>query len=71
MTFRCLPSAGSFFTTFSASTAVEAVYGAVTTGTAWKFLRLRGAEVTIDLIEYHIESLGKILGVLGHIVETA
>ncbi len=55
----------------AASTHVDAVYGAVTTGSAWKFLRLRGANLTLDLVEYHIDSLGKILGILGHIVETA
>jgi hypothetical protein len=43
----------------------------VTTGSAWKFLQLRGTEVILDLVEYHVESLGKILGILGHIVETA
>jgi hypothetical protein len=49
---------------------VPAVYGAVTTGGAWKFLRLRNTEVTLDLVEYHVESVAKILGILGHIVET-
>ncbi|MCI0458428.1 MAG: hypothetical protein L0Z62_15800 [Gemmataceae bacterium] len=55
----------------AAAEPVTAVHGAVTTGTAWKFLRLQGAEVTLDLVEYHVESLPKILGILGHIVETA
>jgi hypothetical protein len=55
----------------AAAAPIATVYGAVTTGTAWKFLRLREAEVTLDLVEYHIESLGKILGIFGHIVETA
>jgi hypothetical protein len=55
----------------AASTPVTAVYGAVTTGGAWKFLRLRQAEVTLDLVEYHVESLAKIMAILGHIVETA
>jgi hypothetical protein len=50
---------------------VAAVYGAVTTGGAWKFLRLQAAEVTLDLVEYHVESLPKIMGILGHIVEAA
>ena len=53
----------------AAATTIAAVYGAVTTGGAWKFLQLRDAGVTLDLVEYHIESLGKILGILGHIVE--
>jgi hypothetical protein len=49
---------------------VAAVYGAVTTGGAWKFLRLRNTDVTLDLVEYHVESVAKILGILWHIVET-
>jgi hypothetical protein len=55
----------------AASVPLAAVYGAVTTGSAWKFLRLRGSEVTIDLVEYYIDNVAKILGILGHIVETA
>jgi hypothetical protein len=47
---------------------ITAVYGTVTTGTAWKFLRLQGTELTLDLTEYHIESLAKILGIFGQIV---
>jgi hypothetical protein len=55
----------------AAATPLEAVYGAVTTGGAWKFLRLQGSDVTLDLVEYHVESLPKILGILGHLVENA
>jgi hypothetical protein len=55
----------------AASPPMTAVYGAVTTGTAWKFLRLREVEITLDLVEYHVESLSRILGILAHIVETA
>jgi hypothetical protein len=54
-----------------AGAEVAAVYGAVTTRTAWQFLRLRANEVTLDPAEYHVESLGKILGIFGYIVETA
>ncbi len=51
--------------------AEGAVFGTVTSGGAWKFLRLIGNEITLDLVEYRLESLPKILGILGHIVETA
>ncbi len=51
--------------------APKAVYGAVTTGSLWKFLRLVGAVVTLDLVEYHIDNLGKIMGILSEIVRTA
>jgi hypothetical protein len=49
----------------------RAIYGVVTTGAAWKFLRLRGAVVTMDLPEYFIDNLPKIMGILGQIVESA
>ena len=51
--------------------AITAVWGVVTTGSAWKFLRLEDTTVTLDLKEYYIDNLGKILGVLQHIVENA
>ena len=42
-----------------------AVYGAVTTGNIWKFLRLQNAVVEIDLTEYLISQLDRILGILS------
>lgn len=53
------------------TTPIETVYGAVTTGGSWKFLQLRGRDVTLDLVEYHIESLSKILGIFGHMTTTS
>ena len=47
---------------------VAVVSGVVTTGTLWKFLRLRGEDVTLDVIEYHIDDAAKIMGVLEQIV---
>jgi hypothetical protein len=43
---------------------VEAVYGAVTTGSLWKFLRLQERRVTVDLSEYHVKEVEKIVGIL-------
>jgi hypothetical protein len=54
-----------------AGTPVEAVYGAVTTGSAWKFLQLRASEVTVDIHEYYIVDLGRIMGILTHIIQSA
>jgi hypothetical protein len=48
---------------------VPAVHGVVTTGSAWKFLRLQGNVVTVDLLEYYIDNLGKIMGILKEIIE--
>lgn len=53
----------------AAKTDLPRVYGVVTTGSAWKFLKLESTAVTLDLVEYHIESLGKILAILSNIVE--
>ena len=50
---------------------IEAVWGVVTTGSAWKFLRLENTTVTLDVKEYYIDNVGKILGVLRHVVENA
>jgi hypothetical protein len=43
---------------------ISKLYGVVTTGTTWKFLRMEESEVAIDLDEYPIEQSGKILGIL-------
>lgn len=50
---------------------IPAVFGVVTTGSAWKFLRLEQSVLTLDLKEYYIDNAGKILGVLKHILDTA
>lgn len=44
------------------------IYGVVTTGTVWKFLKLQEETVFIDLPEYYIDRVGKILAVLLHMV---
>jgi hypothetical protein len=43
---------------------IDVIYGAVTTGTAWRFLTLRDQVVSIDAIEYYIKEVDKILGIL-------
>ena len=47
-----------------AGTELTTLYGAVTTGNVWKFLKLEGNTLFIDLPEYYIERVGKILGIL-------
>ncbi len=44
---------------------IDTIYGAVTTGTIWKFLKLVGQMVFIDLSEYYIKEINKILGILS------
>ncbi|MBM3222289.1 MAG: hypothetical protein FJZ47_00585 [Candidatus Tectomicrobia bacterium] len=50
---------------------IPTVYGAVTSGSVWKFLQLVDNTVYIDLEEYHINNAGKILGILVYIAEGA
>ena len=54
-----------------AGNPVEIVHGVVTTGSAWKFLRMAGSTATLDLKEYYIDDPGKILGVLRSLVENS
>lgn len=45
--------------------AIDTIYGAVTTGELWKFLKLAGTVASIDLSDYYIgHDVDKILGIL-------
>lgn len=44
---------------------ISVIYGAATTGNDWKFLRLRDRLVEIDLTEYQLSNIDKILGILS------
>jgi hypothetical protein len=44
--------------------AIESIYGAVTTGTDWKFLKLIDKTVWIDKRDYFINEVSLILGIL-------
>ena len=48
--------------------AISTIYGVVTTGSNWKFLRLKGSVVEADLNEYYLNDVGKLLGILRHCV---
>jgi hypothetical protein len=50
---------------------VIAVYGAVTTGSVWQFLRLEEQIVEIDLSEYYLKEVDRIAGILLTIVNEA
>jgi hypothetical protein len=45
---------------------IETVYGVVTTGSTWRFLKCAPPQVWIDRVEYHISSVDKVLGILVH-----
>ncbi|MDP8966496.1 MAG: hypothetical protein M3O33_21420 [Cyanobacteriota bacterium] len=44
---------------------IPTVYGTVTSGTNWKFLKLERKVVEIDLVEYYLTDVNKILGILA------
>jgi hypothetical protein len=43
---------------------ISTIYGAVTTGTNWKFITLQGSTVNIDANEYYINQIETILAIL-------
>lgn len=49
---------------------IEAIYGAVTTGNIWKFLKLEKQTIFIDLKDYFLPEIDKILGILTMAFET-
>lgn len=46
----------------------DVLYGCVTTGMLWKFLRLVGHTLTVDLTEYTIQQVDRITGILMHMI---
>ena len=48
---------------------IKKVYGVVTTGSLWKFMQLEDQTISIDLNEYFVGNLGKILGILRSFIE--
>ena len=43
---------------------IKTIYGAVTTGDIWKFIKLEDSNLFIDLNNYYIKELANILGIL-------
>ncbi|MEH2272910.1 MAG: hypothetical protein V7K68_31555 [Nostoc sp.] len=48
------------------ATEIKTIYGAVTTGSIWQFLKLEEQTLTIDLSEYYLKDVNKILGILAN-----
>lgn len=44
--------------------AIASIYGAVTTGTDWKFLKWMDKTIWIDKRDYFINEVSRILGIL-------
>lgn len=47
---------------------IDVIYGIVTTGNMWKFLKLQNQIVYIDFSEYYIKDIQKILGILSNTI---
>jgi hypothetical protein len=52
----------------NASLPIDKTYGVVTTGGAWKFLRLTGSALELDRHEYFVAELGRIMGIFCSIL---
>ena len=51
------------------NTGIETIHGCVTTGTLWRFMSLKGDDLTLDRKEYTLpDRLAKVLGILVHAV---
>ncbi|MDJ0598947.1 MAG: hypothetical protein QNJ37_08930 [Crocosphaera sp.] len=48
---------------------ISMILGVVTSGTNWRFLKLEETNVYIDLTEYYLSDLNKILGILSSSIE--
>jgi hypothetical protein len=51
--------------------AIPTIFGVVTTGSLWKFLRLEGTLALVGETEHHISQPEKILGILLHMLRGA
>lgn len=49
---------------------IKTIYGVVTTGSLWRFLKLVNNTAYVDIIEYPLQQLDKILGILTEMVTT-
>lgn len=47
--------------------AIASIYGCISTGTNWKFLKLAARNIAIDPLEYYIDTPEKIMGILSSI----
>ncbi|WP_367274522.1 hypothetical protein [Microcoleus sp. PH2017_25_DOB_D_A] len=50
---------------------ISEIYGVVTTGTNWKFLRLSNQIIEVDLNDYFIDNISQIIGILKYLINAA
>ena len=51
-------------------TTTKAVFGCVTSGSNWRFLRLAEGCLSIDRPEYYLHDVGKVIAIVVHIIGT-
>lgn len=51
--------------------AIPAMYGCVTTGTVWKYLKYSNNTAIVDLDDYYIREIDKLLGILRFVIESS
>jgi hypothetical protein len=51
------------------SQEMPTIYGSITTGTQWQFLKLTGKYLTIDVNEYSLDPLDRILDILKWMID--
>lgn len=49
---------------------IDTIYGIVTSGEIWKFLQISKQNVAIDLTDYYINNIDKIIGILLSFIST-
>jgi hypothetical protein len=49
---------------------VPTIFGSVTTGTQWQFLKLTGKDLMIDVTEYSLNPIDRILGIFKWMVQS-
>jgi len=50
--------------------AIESIYGCVTTGEDWQFMKLLDTTVSMDTNRYYINEISKLLGVIQAIIDS-
>jgi hypothetical protein len=48
---------------------IQNIYGTVTTGSNWRFLQLVGTTVSVDLADYPIPPIDRVLGILTYLAD--
>ncbi|MDY6781911.1 MAG: hypothetical protein SW833_05060 [Cyanobacteriota bacterium] len=57
--------AAQIFNELETTNKPKLIYGAVTTGSVWQFLKLEDSVLSVELNEYYLKDVNKILGILA------